>query len=142
MPSLDKSDSPTVLHQVPVLAVIHEWPRVASLVRSALERGEGSYCEADVAIACMSGMWQLWVVEYDGEVVSMAITEVINFPRQKKCLIRYIAGDLDLVKIHAHEIEAFARREGCKVLEGYARKGWTRAMPDWTEKYVIIQKEL
>ena len=137
-----KADFPTTLRQVPVLAVIHEWPRVADLVRSALERGEGSYCEADVAMACMGGMWQLWIVEYDGEVVSIAITELINFPRQRKCLIRYIAGELDLVKIHTHEIEAFARREGCKVLEGYARKGWTRAMPDWTEKYVVMQKEL
>ncbi len=133
---------PTTLRQVSALAVIHEWPRVADLVRRALERGEGSYAEGDVAIFCMSGMWRLWIVEYDGEVVSLAITKIIDFPRQRKCLILYIAGEMNLVKIHAHEIEAYARREGCKVLEGYARKGWTRAMPDWSEKYVIMQKEL
>ena len=133
---------PTMLKQVPGLAVIHEWPRVAGLVRKAIERGEGSYAEADIAVACMSGMWQLWIVEYEDEVMSIAITELINFPRQRKCLIRYIAGALDIVRLHVHEIEDYARRENCKVLEGYARRGWVRAMPDWTEKYVIMQKEL
>lgn len=142
MSYLSISELPTTLRQVPPLAVIHEWPRVAGLVRKALERGEGSYAEADVAMACMSGVWQLWVVEYEKEVCSIAITELITFPRQKKCLIRYIAGVLDVVRLHIHEIEDFARREGCKVLEGYARKGWVRAMPDWSEKYVIMQKEM
>jgi hypothetical protein len=129
------------LRQIPALAVIHEWPRVAHLVRK--EVGDGSFVEADVAFFCMRGDWQLWVVEYDGEVVSIAITELVNLPRQKKCLIRYIAGEIKFILSHAHEIEDFARREGCKVLEGsYARRGWTRAMPGWSEKYVIMQKDL
>lgn len=142
MTVLSTSELPTTMRQVPALAVIHEWPRVAPLVRKALERGEGSYVEADVALACISGAWQLWIVEFEGEIASICISELANFPRQKKCLLRYIAGNLDLVKTHAHEIEDWARREDCNVLEGYARKGWARAMPDWSEKYVVIQKDL
>ncbi len=135
-------ETPTTFRQVPAIAVIHEWPRVADLVRSALESGEGSYLEADVAVACMSDMWQLWIVEFEGEIVSICISQIVDFPRQRKCLLRYIAGDLDLVKIYAHEIEDWARRKGCKVLEGYARRGWIRAMPDWSEKFSVIHKEL
>lgn len=130
------------LRQIPALAVIQEWPRVAHLVRKALERGEGSYAEGDVALACMSGMWQLWVVENDVEVTAVCITELINFPRQRKCLLRYLAGSMEAIKPHIPTIEHYARREGCKVLEGYARKGWAKRMPDWREKYVIMQKEL
>ena len=130
------------LHQVPALAVIHEWPRVASLVRQALKRGEGSYGEADVAMACMSGAWKLWMVENGFNVTAICITQIIEFPRQRKCLLRYLAGTMEAIEPHIPVIEDYARREGCQVLEGYARKGWARRMPDWTQKNVVMQKDL
>ena len=139
---ISASPSSGDLRQIPPLAVIHEWPRVAPLIRSALERGEGSYVEADVAMACMGGMWQLWLVERGGEVAALCVSEIVNFPRKKKCLLRYLAGDWAAIEAHIPDIECWAREQGCDVLEGYARKGWVRKMPDWTECYVIMQKEL
>ena len=130
------------LHQVPALAVIHEWPRVASLVRQALERGEGSYAETDVAMACMAGGWKLWMVENGFNVTAICITEIANFPRRRKCVLRYLAGSMEAIEPYISDIEDYARREGCQILEGYARKGWARRMPDWTERQVILQKEL
>ena len=130
------------LRQIPALAVIHEWPRVASLVRQALERGEGSYAEADVAMACMAGAWKLWMVENGFNVTAICITEIVNFPRCRKCLLRYLSGSMEAIEPHIPAVEDYARREGCQVLEGYARKGWARRMPDWTENYVVMQKEL
>ena len=130
------------LRQVPALGVIHEWPRVGDLVRSALERGEGSYAEADVAMACMAGAWKLWLVENESGIMAICITEIVNFPRQRKCVVRYLAGSMEAIEPHIQDIEDYARREGCKILEGYARKGWARRMPDWTQKNVVMQKEL
>ncbi|KKK55979.1 hypothetical protein LCGC14_3069120, partial [marine sediment metagenome] len=78
----------------------------------------------------------------DEEPASICITEIVNFPRQRKCLLRYLAGSMEAIEPHIQAIENYARREGCKVLEGYARKGWARRMPDWTECHVIMQKEL
>lgn len=130
------------LYHVPPLAVIHEWPRVAPLIRSALERGEGSYVEADVAMCCMRGLWQLWIVERDGEVVALCVSEILNFPRLKKCLLRYLVGDWAVIEAHIPDIERWAREQGCHMLEGYARKGWARRMSGWTQRYVILQKEL
>ena len=145
MPSLDNvqpMNTTGELRQIPALAVIHEWPRVASLVRQALERGEGSYAEADVAMACMAGAWKLWMVENGFNVTAICITEIVNFPRQRKCLLRYLAGSMEAIEPHIPAIEDYARREGCQVLEGYARKGRARRMPDWTQRQVIMQKEL
>jgi hypothetical protein len=128
------------LHQVPQLAVIHEWPRVASLVRDAL--WEGSYAESDVALACMAGAWKLWMVGDGFNVMAICITEIVNFPRKRKCLLRYLSGTMEAIEPHIPAIEDYARREGCQVLEGYARRGFVRRMPDWTERQVIMQKEL
>ena len=139
---ISASHSSAELRQVPPLAVIHEWPRVAPLIRSALERGEGSYVEGDVALCCISGIWQLWIVERDGAVAALCVSEIVKFPRKKKCLLRYLAGDWPAIEAHIPGIEHWAREQGCDVLEGYARKGWVRRMPDWTEHYVIMQKEL
>ncbi len=132
------------------MAVIHEWPRVAVLVRAALARGEGSYVEADVATACLLGGWTLWLVESLRErdeqgrlkVEAICVSEIVNFPRQRKCLLRYLAGSMEAIESHIDAIEDHARREGCQVLEGYARNGWKRRMPDWRQKYVIMQKDL
>lgn len=130
------------LRQIPALAVIHEWPRVAALVRSVLERSEGSYAEADVAMACMAGAWKLWTVENEGDVLAICVSEIVNFPRKRKCQLRYLAGDWQAIEPHIPMIEDYARREGCQIIEGYARRGWARRMPDWSERQVILQKEL
>ena len=130
-----------VLRQIPALAVIHEWPRVSPLIRRALE-GEGSYAEADVALYCIGGSSQLWLVERENEVSAVCITEIVKFPRQRKCMLRYLAGFMEAIEPHIPAVEDYARREGCQVLEGYARRGFVRRMPDWTREYVIMRKEL
>ena len=130
------------LRQIPAPAVIYEWPRVASLVRTALARGEGSYSESDVATACLTGAWVLWIVDTGGMVAAICVSQIADFPKQRKCILRYLAGSMEAIEPHIPSIESYARREGCKVLEGYARKGWTRRMPDWTQKNVVMQKDL
>ena len=130
------------LRQIPALAVIHEWPRVAHLVRSALEHGEHSYDEADVAFYCMRGDWQLWLAEEDGGVEAIGVTELVNFPRQRKCVIRYLAGTLDAILPHLPALRAWAKEQGCALLEGYGREGWEKVMPGWTKRYVVLQEEL
>ncbi len=136
------TSSPGSLRLIPPLAVLHEWPRVASFVRRALERGEGSYLEADVALACMAGQWQLWVMGQDGEIKAVGVTEIVNFPRLRKCLIRYLSGDLETIMPHWAAFESWARERECHVLEIYGRKGWERVLPDWTKRHVIFTREL
>ncbi|MGI9489039.1 MAG: hypothetical protein ACR2RF_24775 [Geminicoccaceae bacterium] len=90
----------------------------------------------------MMGGWLLWVAERDDAVAAICITEIIDFPRQRKCLMRYLAGDMDVISEHAPRIEAYAVANGCQVLEAYTRRGMARLRPDWDQKYIILQKEL
>ncbi len=130
------------LRQIPALDVLHEWPRVAPFVRKALEHGEGSYLEADVGHYCMTGEWQLWVIGRGGKIQAVGITEIVNFPRQRKCLIRYLSGDLQEILPHWAVFESWAREQGCTRFEIYGRKGWERVLPDWTKQHVIFTRNL
>ena len=137
-----KATAPGSLRQIPPSAVLHEWPRVAALVRRALAQGEGSYIESDVAMYCMTGRWQLWVMGQDGDITSVGITEVANFPRQRKCLIRYLSGDLETILPHWAAFESWARGQGCHMFEIYGRKGWGRMLPDWTQSLSIFTRAI
>lgn len=105
---------------------------------------EGSYSERDVMIALLAGQWRLWACGSVGaQPMSICITEIVAFPRQKKCLVRYIAGEWEHFEANLAHMEAYARGQGCKIIEAYMRKGLTRMLPpDWAARSVIMCKEL
>ncbi len=121
-----------------------DWPRYAPLIRRALMAGEGSYNERDVLAQLLVGPWQLWAYGAPGEApASICITDILQFPRQRKCLVRYIAGEWEHFEENLGQMETYARGQGCKVIEAYMRKGLTRKLPpDWTVRHVIMVKEL
>ena len=122
----------------------NDWLVYAPLVRQALEAGEGSYSERDVMFALLSGQSQLWVYG-DPQLppASICITEIVTFPKQRKCLVRYIAGEWQLFADNLSKMEAYARGQGCHRIEAYMRKGLQRKLPpDWTTRHVFMVKEL
>ena len=121
-----------------------DWPLYAPLVRRVLMTGEGSYNERDVLLALLVGQWRLWAYGApDEEPASICITEICNFPRQRKCLVRYIAGEWIHFGEYLNLMETYARGEGCNCIEAYMRKGLVRMLPpDWATRHVIMVKEL
>ncbi|MHA1555084.1 MAG: hypothetical protein ACTSU0_11835 [Alphaproteobacteria bacterium] len=116
------------------------WPKYRPLILQALMAGEGSYNERDVMVALLAGQWMLFAV--GDPVTSICVTEVVDFPRQRKYLTRYAVGDGEAFYGSFDLLEKIARQRGCDVIEMYARPGWIRKLPDWSQKYVILQKEL
>ncbi len=99
-------------------ARVHEiWPRVAHLVRRAMERG-GFTDFADVELDVAGGASLLWLV-WDGEAICAAVvTELRRANSEKFCTIVACAGAqrerwLPLIG----ELEAFARAEGCSAMK-------------------------
>lgn len=119
-----------------------QWRYYQPLIQDALSCGEGSYDERDVLAHLLSGRWALLAVDVDAKVAAICVLEVIDFPRQRKLLVRYVAGDGDLIRGGVPVIETLARSCKCDVIEAYARKGWTRSLTDWTSRYVILQKKM
>jgi hypothetical protein len=40
------------------------------------------------------------------------------------------------------QIEAYAKREGCMRVRIYGRKGWSRVLKNYEERFSIMDKEL
>ena len=103
------------------------WSLYAPLVRRVLMASEGSYNERDVLLALLAGQWRLWACgALDEEPASICITEIVNFPRQRKCLVRYIAGEWEHFERNLNQMETYARGEGCNLIDAYMRKGLGR----------------
>ena len=122
-----------------------EWSLYASLVRRAVEAGEGSHSERDVMLSLMlyGGRSQLWVFGAPGEeLAAICITEIVDFPKQRKCLVRWIAGEWPPFADHFNELVIYAQSQGCPRIETWMRKGLTRKLPpEWTVRYVIAGRD-
>lgn len=91
----------------------------------ALEHAGGTHTIDDVDELIAAEMMQLW----EGPR-SIAITEVIQYPRVKACRIFAVAGDMgELWSLLEPAIARWAKDHGCARLEGFGRMGWQRVAP-------------
>ncbi len=116
------------------------WDKYRNLILRALAAGEGSYNERDVLLQILAGAWHLYA--YGCPISSICILEFVDYPRQRKCLVRYVAGDGEVLVAAIPTLKAIAGSQGCRVIEAYMRRGWERKLKDWKHKYVISQLEL
>jgi hypothetical protein len=134
---------------VPVEHLEMVWPRVRKFVSMALDRGSAGkrYYLSDVLDLLLEQKARLWVVwnpqthDFDGA----AITETLQHPRCKETRILFVGGrNMKQWGRAGHDmIEAFARDQGCSILSGAMRRGWTRiGGPGWVETGVTFEKVL
>ena len=76
-------------------------------------------------------------------VEAAVATILINSEIGKVCIITVCGGSdmkrwLPLIGL----IEAYAKREGCKRVRIYGRKGWLRVLKGYEEKHVIMDRAL
>ena len=85
----------------------------------------------------------LWLV-WDGDKIKGAVvTELAETVSGRICVIVAMGGAdrsrwLHLLK----ELEDYARRESCRTMRLYGRKGWKRVLRDYRETRVILEKGL
>ena len=96
--------------------------------------------ETDYILAGRSLLWMAW----NGRTVeSAAATILINSEIGKVCIITACGGsDMKRWLPLIDQIEAYARREGCKRVRIYGRRGWLHVLEGFEEKHVIMDKEL
>lgn len=108
------------------------------MILRALMSGDGSYNERDVMFALLSTQWRLYA---DGDR-SLCICEVQNFPRQRKFVVRYAVGEKESFVDGTDFLRETAREAGADVVEGWMRSGWRKWLPDWSTKYVVLQRNV
>lgn len=117
------------------------WPKVSGWLRDAMRRGGlGSFEVLENSV--LSGGALLWVF-MDGQIKSATVTQVGVGEGGKVCEILACGGadvlsDLQFIG----KIETYARNEGCRAVRIMGRRGWVRALKEYKQTRVVLEKEL
>ena len=130
------------VHCVNPQTVAEVWPLVSDYIAASVVRsGVGS--SAAIRDLVFAGGALLWVVIEAEQISTAIVTQVGISDTGKICEIVACGGrgtleDLSLLP----EIENYARNQDCRVMRIIGRKGWMRALPDYKETRVVLEKEL
>lgn len=140
--SLGKSQVELVL--IPTREVYRAAPICLKHLLAVIPYARGRMQISDVLQACYTGKSQLWMVSTEeGEVLAAAVTEIVAYPRRRVCSLFLLGGcEMDRWTYLIDELEAWAKEQGCHVLEIQGRKGWGRVFPDYLETHRVFEKEL
>lgn len=97
------------------------WPSVEQWVKDAIAHNQGDENALDVLIAIARGHYGLWVDPHFA-----AVTQVVNYPRQRVLTILYIGGDLSKIVPLFDEAKSWCRANKIDVLRTFGRAGWER----------------
>lgn len=130
---------------VPIFAnnVAEIWESVLPFVYRASARNRGCMNTEDYRKACETRDMQLWVAVDSGEIIAVAITEIVNHRRKRVCRIEIGTGrDRQKWQHFRQKLEVWAKAEGCQAMRIEARPGWENIFSDYQKTHVILEKEL
>ena len=117
------------------------WPLVSHWIKAAMRRGDfGTFrrIEDDV----LSGGALLWVFWDGTEISSAVVTQIGIVESGKVCTIIACGGDKVLINLkQLSRIEGYARKEGCRAMRIVGRKCWARALKEYKQTRVVLEKE-
>jgi hypothetical protein len=117
------------------------WPLAEEFIEAGCAAGEAS--PEALKGDCEDGYAQLWLAWSD-HCEAAAVTRIVLTPNGPVCVYESM-GAKSLRKSNAQvapKIEQWAKSQGCIAVRIYGRPGWSRAMPDYTLKWVCMDKEL
>lgn len=122
------------------------WPRIAHWCEEALGYSGGLLDLEDVKQAVASRDMQLWVIHDGKGPVAACVTEIRRWPRASVLTVLLLGGEQMHSWVAALDdtLTRFAQSQGCKGLDCYGRKGWSKALRNlgWRERVVMCAKEI
>ena len=135
-----------IVHVTDQDLITRMWPTLELLFARVTPSTNGCYEPIDVLDDIRAGRQQLWV-DWDAEskIVNAAMTTtIVDRPRKRVLVVPFITGDKmrHWRKEFSECLDAFAKREGCGLIEGYYREGWERMWPGSRRHGVVLVKEI
>jgi hypothetical protein len=122
---------------------IDEWESVKPLIEEALEYNDGEYTSSDIKKMVEDGDMQLWLFHKEDGLAGCGVTQLIDFPLKRICLIVLLAGrDFSEWERYIGVVENWAVSNGCSSIELRGRKGWERVLKDWKKINIVMRKDL
>lgn len=135
--------------------VVEHWRTIEPAIDSALKSSVGESTTYDYLTWLQNpDYYQCWVVQDEESIVNISITKINTYATHKALHLVTTTGingaRWDSYKTAHHTIEQFARDQGCRRIEMYGRKGWSRVLDKLTgsknekykEVYVVHSMEL
>lgn len=123
-----------------------DWAASLPWVMKALRRGKSLEDSSAYRAKIDTEDRQLWLIETDGQITGVVITEVYDHPDGKTVALPVTSANSmsSAMDVVLSTIEWWARDIGAKRLEGNGRLGWVRVLKSkgWKPVQVQIAKEL
>lgn len=140
------SSSPDRLHWIRITqaSLPEAAPILEPILRRSTELTSGRLFPDDVFRGVADGHMQLWAItEEDLRVLGLVVTEIMQYPAKRACLIFQLAGHDIRRWIHfLEDLEMWAKGQGCQMMEIQGRRGWAKLCPEYTEAFTVFEKEL
>lgn len=104
------------------------WHEVDPILRRALEYSDNKYSLEHVKKCVEERDMQLWVTFREGHVSTAGVSQIVNYPCEKRLVILFLAGDSENLFSHWHTISQWGKSQGCESCEIYGRPGWERKL--------------
>lgn len=150
-PQTERSATPSsAADPLLVLVPVDMVPRVIGLVlarlKSIVERSHGALSLSGVLERVVSGDWQLWFIDDGTTCHAVMLTELhTQISGRRACLVHALTGENSAGWLHlVGQLEAWARHQGCGVVEMVARKGWSRRLAPhgYRTAHVYLEREI
>lgn len=117
------------------------WPLIEPFVARGLEYADGKYTTDDIREGLKARQYQLWIAN---TLDSIAITQVIDYPQKRVCLVVMVAGNY--MDRWVEEMETtfamWGKERGCHTIEAFCRPGWEKVLKGWDKLHVVLRREL
>lgn len=118
------------LSGVPAALIEGLWEKIEPLIQESLEESKLylDYSTTDIYFFLCSSEMQCWIVEDQGDLVAVLITQILVFPQRKVLEVFAAAGTRmeEWLYMVSDTIWAFAKERHCKGMRVYGRPGWAR----------------
>lgn len=135
-----------IIRGIPAQFVSRMWRYAEPFVKRALDHATGEIATEDLRSSCERRDAQLWLVSSEDRVIGAAITEIVNYPRRRHCVVLTIAGSKfpEWMEQMDNILCTWAVSQGCEVMEAHVRKGLVPRLSPIGYKHLhsIVYKQL
>lgn len=117
------------------------WHEIEPFVKRVLNKIDLYYTIDYIKSSLLSAEMQLWTSLEGTQIKSICITQIKIHPKYTYLDIVMHAGQLASVA-HFNQIEQWGKSQGCTKVQIVGRRGWKKALPDYKETSITLEKEL
>lgn len=113
------------------------WPLARELIRTAIDH-EGLSDFYMIEKQVLEGDQLLWLGIGNG----IEVAATTHLSRNVCTLVACAGHQMERWKHLRKLIEDYARREGCRCVRLYGRRGWERALPEYRVEHIVMERRL